>query len=55
MPLLDAEITEVLFTEEQIRARVSDLARQITADYKNLIWKYGLGHEEEASGNGDAA
>jgi cytidylate kinase len=24
-------------------------------DYKNLIWKYGLGHEEEASGNGDAA
>jgi cytidylate kinase len=24
-------------------------------DYKNLIWKYGLGHEEEANGNGDAA
>jgi cytidylate kinase len=24
-------------------------------DYKNLIWKYGLGQEEEANGNGDAA
>jgi len=35
MPLLDADIIEVLFTEEQIRSRVADLARQITADYKN--------------------
>jgi hypoxanthine phosphoribosyltransferase len=35
MPLLDADIIEVLFTEEQIRSRVSDLARQITADYKD--------------------
>ena len=35
MPLLDADIIEVLFTEEQIRSRVSDLARQITADYRN--------------------
>jgi len=24
-------------------------------DYKNLIWKYGLGQEDEANGNGDAA
>jgi cytidylate kinase len=24
-------------------------------DYKNLIWKYGLGQEEAADGNGDAA
>jgi hypoxanthine phosphoribosyltransferase len=35
MPLLDADIIEVLFTEEQIRSRVSDLAREITADYRN--------------------
>jgi hypoxanthine phosphoribosyltransferase len=35
MPLLDADIIEVLFTEQQIRSRVSDLARQITADYKD--------------------
>jgi hypoxanthine phosphoribosyltransferase len=35
MPLLDADIIEVLFTEEQIQSRVSDLARQITADYRN--------------------
>src|SRR5437016_12316348 len=27
------EILEILFTEEQIRARVSDLAREITKDY----------------------
>ena len=24
-------------------------------DYKNLIWKYGLGQEEDVNGNGDAA
>jgi len=35
MPLWDADITEVLFTQEQIRLRVADLAHQITEDYKN--------------------
>jgi hypoxanthine phosphoribosyltransferase len=33
------EIVEILFTEEQIRSRVADLAQQITVDYKdsNLV------------------
>src|SRR5947209_19388334 len=30
---MTGEILEILFTEEQIRARVSDLAREITKDY----------------------
>src|SRR5947209_9787768 len=30
---MPGEILEILFTEEQIRARVSDLAREITKDY----------------------
>src|ERR1051325_7903776 len=29
------EIAEILFSEAQIKARVHDLAREITADYKN--------------------
>jgi len=29
------QLAETLFTETQIRSRVADLARQITADYKN--------------------
>ncbi len=29
------DVVEILFTEEQIRARVRDLARQITVDYAN--------------------
>jgi hypoxanthine phosphoribosyltransferase len=29
------EIVEILFTEEQVKARVSDLARQIAEDYKD--------------------
>ena len=29
------DVFEILFTEEQIRSRVADLARQITADYAN--------------------
>jgi len=32
---MTGEIIEVLFSEERIRRRVQDLARQITADYKD--------------------
>jgi len=30
-----ADVDEILFTEKQIRSRVADLAREITADYKD--------------------
>ena len=33
MPAENDQILEILFTEDQIRARVRDLARDITADY----------------------
>jgi hypoxanthine phosphoribosyltransferase len=29
------DVAEILFTEEQIRSRVQDLAKQITSDYQD--------------------
>ena len=30
---IESDLTEILFTEEQIRARIAELAREIEADY----------------------
>ncbi len=33
MSIFDNDIQEVLFSEEQLKNRVQEIARQITADY----------------------
>lgn len=35
MTIADNKLQEILFTEEQLRARIAELGRQITHDYKN--------------------
>ena len=34
MSIFDNDIQEVLFSEEQLKNRVQEIARQITADYQ---------------------